>query len=218
MSNYVVNFLWEFCKVVVPSFLAWFLATNSSKNSFEKNRIEMREQLKIAKENNREVQNNAFKLQFCIKELDRISEQAGNCASSFFSFEKTASELLRNKDVISMVRLNEFAARFDQSSFDVSNNIVIFQTVINAVNPNSKEAAKDRCTKLMEELNTISDFIVTLNKCVLLLAKNQSDIQQQFPIAKREIEKIDFEKIESEILNFREFVAEHIDITFRKLR
>lgn len=213
-----INFSWEFCKIVVPSFLAWFLATRSSKKSFDNNREEMREQLRIAKENNKEVQNNAFKLQFCIKELERISTLAGACAVNFESFRKSTDRILIHKDAISLIRSEAFSSEYSKTCVELSNSLGIFQTVINVVNPNSQVAAREKCDGLMLNLNKLGALIAELNNCVALLSKKEIKVQQAFPKVKNEIEKVDFETVDGELLDFRKFILEHVDITFRKLR
>lgn len=63
--------LWELFKTLVPSILAWYLAVRTSSKKAEKDKVEAREQLRIAKDYNAEVQNKAYKLQFCLRELEK---------------------------------------------------------------------------------------------------------------------------------------------------
>ena len=63
--------LWELSNTLVPSILAWYLAVRTSSKKAEKDKVEAREQLRIAKDYNAEVQNKAYKLQFCLRELEK---------------------------------------------------------------------------------------------------------------------------------------------------
>ena len=65
-----LNLFWEFFKTLVPSIVAWYLAVRTSNKKSEKDKKEAREQLRVAKDYNAEVQNKAYKLQFCLRELE----------------------------------------------------------------------------------------------------------------------------------------------------
>ncbi|CDN26010.1 hypothetical protein predicted by Glimmer/Critica [Limosilactobacillus fermentum] len=65
-----LKLFWELFKTIAPSIVAWYLAVRTAAKRSEKDKKEAREQLKIAKDYNAEVQNKAYKLQFCLRELE----------------------------------------------------------------------------------------------------------------------------------------------------
>lgn len=65
-----LNLFWELFKTLTPSIVAWYLAVRTSNKKSEKDKKEAREQLRVAKDYNAEVQNKAYKLQFCLRELE----------------------------------------------------------------------------------------------------------------------------------------------------
>lgn len=65
-----LNLFWELFKTLIPSIVAWYLAVRTSNKKSEKDKKEAREQLRVAKDYNAEVQNKAYKLQFCLRELE----------------------------------------------------------------------------------------------------------------------------------------------------
>lgn len=70
--------VWEFTKTFGPAFLAWLLAVWTAKRNASKDWEKVLKQLELTKQNNAEVQNHAYKLQFCLTELekkDRLYEE-----------------------------------------------------------------------------------------------------------------------------------------------
>ncbi|MEK1294533.1 hypothetical protein HCY73_04875 [Limosilactobacillus fermentum] len=65
-----LKLFWELFKTIAPSIVAWYLAVRTAAKRSEKDKKEAREQLRIAKNYNAEVQNKAYKLQFCLRELE----------------------------------------------------------------------------------------------------------------------------------------------------
>lgn len=65
-----LKLFWELFKTLAPSIVAWYLAVKTAARRSEKDKKEAREQLRIAKDYNAEVQNKAYKLQFCLRELE----------------------------------------------------------------------------------------------------------------------------------------------------
>lgn len=71
--NWLKTF-WELIKTLAPSIVAWFLAVRTAAKRSEKDKKEAREQLRIAKDYNAEVQNKAYKLQFCVTQLEKYAQ------------------------------------------------------------------------------------------------------------------------------------------------
>lgn len=70
--------IWETIKAFGPAFLAWLLAVWNSKRNARQEWNKILKQLDLTKQNNAEVQNHAYKLQFCLTELekkDRLYEE-----------------------------------------------------------------------------------------------------------------------------------------------
>lgn len=70
--------LWEAIKAFGPAFVAWGLAVITSKQNSKSEREKILEQLEKTKQNNIEAQNQSYKLQFCLSELekkDRLYEE-----------------------------------------------------------------------------------------------------------------------------------------------
>ena len=69
-----LRIFWETVKTLAPSIVAWLLAVRTAAKRSEKDKKEAREQLRIAKDYNAEVQNKAYKLQFCITRLEKYAQ------------------------------------------------------------------------------------------------------------------------------------------------
>lgn len=63
--------LWETTKAFGPAIVAWFLAVWTSKRNSKNDKEKMLEQLELTKRNNIEAQNQSYKLQFCLSELEK---------------------------------------------------------------------------------------------------------------------------------------------------
>lgn len=62
---------WETIKAFGPAIIAWFLAVWSAKRNSKSDKKKMLEQLELTKQNNIEAQNQSYKLQFCLSELEK---------------------------------------------------------------------------------------------------------------------------------------------------
>lgn len=68
------NIIWETVKTFGPAIVAWLLAVYSSHRNASKEWEKMMTQLELTKENNAQVQNKAYKLQFCLKQLEELTQ------------------------------------------------------------------------------------------------------------------------------------------------
>lgn len=62
---------WETIKSFGPAIIAWFLAVWTAKRNSKSEKEKMLEQLEITKQKNIEAQNQSYKLQFCLSELEK---------------------------------------------------------------------------------------------------------------------------------------------------
>lgn len=63
--------LWETIKSFGPAIIAWLLAVRTSKQNAKKDKAKMLEQIELTKQKNVEAQNQSYKLQFCLSELEK---------------------------------------------------------------------------------------------------------------------------------------------------
>lgn len=70
---YMKEIIWETVKSFGPAFLAWLLAVWTSNRKANKDWEKVLKQLALTKQNNAEVQNKAYKLQFCLKQLEQLA-------------------------------------------------------------------------------------------------------------------------------------------------
>lgn len=71
---YMKEIIWETVKSFGPAFLAWLLAVWTSNRKANKDWEKVLKQLALTKQNNAEVQNKAYKLQFCLKQLEQLAQ------------------------------------------------------------------------------------------------------------------------------------------------
>lgn len=87
--------LWEATKSFGPAIIAWGLAVWNSKINSKKEWEKALKQMEIAKSNNAEVQNRAYKLQFCLTELEK-KDQLFEEAISKLNIVLQSTERFRN--------------------------------------------------------------------------------------------------------------------------
>lgn len=63
--------VWETIKAFGPAIIAWFLAVWTAKRNAKHNKENMLEQLELTKQKNLEAQNQSYKIQFCLSELEK---------------------------------------------------------------------------------------------------------------------------------------------------
>lgn len=62
---------WETIKAFGPAIIAWFLAVWTAKRNAKHDKENMLEQLELTKQKNLEAQNQSYKIQFCLSELEK---------------------------------------------------------------------------------------------------------------------------------------------------
>lgn len=225
MKIELVQFAIETLKITAPSFIAWWLATRTSQKNFDGNRKEMREQLKINRDNNLEVQNKAYKIQYGIDQLQKhavlVETMLGNwnLAGVYFRsyhFDKAdMAEVLESKEVIS---------NFISTSHDFLHHIGVIATIVHAVNPNADDKFRECCTDLEKRLRDMTPAF-----SAVVHDTNQFFIQSAHPTPQmtsrflrsmtdnvREYDQ-QAEELYRSIWSIRNFILEIIDISFKKL-
>ena len=145
------NIVWETVKTFGPAIVAWLLAVCSSHRNASKEWEKMMTQLELTKENNAQVQNKAYKLQFCLKQLEELTQMYEeeisrlsiviNTVHSFVGLVKSQSD----NNVMVMKTAQEALA---QLHFIMMHNGSLV-SVINAISDEHKEF--DKLQSIMKE-------------------------------------------------------------------
>lgn len=146
-------------------FLAWWLATRTAKKNSEKARKETREQLKIMKENSAAVQNHAYKLQFCLKELEKqmyIYEKMTSDANVVLeTCKRFVTGKTDNKNVMGVS--NDLLNQLHEAMYSLGS----LHTLIVAVSPSDVENFNLIFTSLKKisvRVESMSYFLATLTE------------------------------------------------------
>jgi hypothetical protein len=99
----MLEFIEELAKVLGPAVIAWFLAKLTNDKSAEKNRKEMREQLRIAKDNNQVVQLRSYRMRFCLDELKVQDISIDAALREMNRFESSTRRLVREKNLDALI-------------------------------------------------------------------------------------------------------------------
>ncbi|MCQ9196796.1 hypothetical protein MZD87_06815 [Pediococcus pentosaceus] len=134
MKSDFVSFFIEFLKILIPPYIAWRLATNSAKQSAKANKTEMREQLRISSKNNEHVKNQAYKLQFCIKELERREYIFEKNLSAINVLQKSVGRYLKAKNPNSE-ELKMCASQLMEVLHELIFSIGTLQAIVRAASP-----------------------------------------------------------------------------------
>ncbi len=148
------NIIWETVKTFGPSVVAWLLAVYSSHRNASKEWAKMMTQLELTKENNVQVQNKAYKLQFCLKQLEELTQMYEeeisrlniviNTVHSFAGLVKTQSD----NNVMVMKTAQDALAQLHVIM--MHNGSLV--SVINAISNEHKEF--DKLQSMMKEEST----------------------------------------------------------------
>ncbi|KAF0500083.1 hypothetical protein GBP19_04070 [Pediococcus acidilactici] len=157
-----VAFLVESVKTFVPPILAWWLATRSSKNSAKESKKEMREQLRITKVNNEHVQNMAYKLQFCIKELEKREYILEKNLSATNILQKSVERYLKVKGT-KTDELKICVSELMETLHELIYSINALQVIVRGASPRDErkyitrfDALKDAGEKVEKDLYVLS--------------------------------------------------------------
>lgn len=225
MKIELAQITFETVKVIAPSFIAWWLATHTGKENSESNRKEMREQLKINRDNNLEVQNKAYKIQYGIDQLQKheilVETMLGDwsLARVYFGsyhFDKAdMAEVLDAKDVIS---------KFINTAHGFLHHIGVIATIVTAVNPNASDRFRECCVDLEKRLVDITPafraVVHDTDQFFIQFAHPNSQIFSRFLRSMTDNVKAynqQSERLYQSIWAMRNFILEIINISFRKL-
>lgn len=138
MKSDSISFFIEFLKTLIPPFIAWWLATNSAKQSAQANKAEVREQLRISSKNNEHVKNRAYKLQFCIKELEKREYIFEKNLSATNVLQKSVERYLRTKNKDSG-ELKMCTSQLMEALHELIFSIGTLQVIVRAASPRFEE-------------------------------------------------------------------------------
>lgn len=201
--NYL-NFIWEIIKTVAPAIIAWWLAKRSSDKNYKSNRKEMREQLGIAKSNNMEVQNRAFKLQFCLQELEKKELLYEKIISDINVTSESIERFTNNQG--KLFDINVAAREANGQLHEVMHHTGTLQLIIKAANPNSEEAFIECLKDLIDKGHLVEAQMNWLSNTKLKVSEIKINYDKQ--------KLSDFF---NSLVNMRNFILEHIDIVFKKM-
>jgi hypothetical protein len=199
-----MKIIWEIVKVVLPAFIAWVLANRSSKKSTESNRSEMREQLNIAKKNSLEVQNRSFKLQFCIRELEKDELIYEKSLSDINVVAQSIERYLQNYGNVKDIQMS--AQQANGQLHEVMYRTGTLQTIIRAANANAEktfiknlEALKNTGTKIEAQMDLLSS----------------SDLKPTQ--VKKNYNSEDIRNFLNDLITMRNFILEQMHIVFKQM-
>lgn len=151
MNHETISFFWEAAKTVVPAILAWWLSVRTANKKAESNRIELREQLKIQKDNNLTVQNKAYRLQFGLEKLNEYEMLSEKMFQQFHLMKRYFDDdFFINNDFEDLMTAKRDTEDFLSTAQEFFHYFALIQVTTKAVNPN----ALNKCEEVLDEFQT----------------------------------------------------------------
>lgn len=216
-----MKFEWilELVKAVVPAVIAWYLATQSNKKTAEKNRKEMREQLRISKDNNQKVQLKAYKMQFCLEELKKQDILIERSMNDLFTMFGNVERFLRDQNLDSLIVLNNTVAYLSQANKSMIDRFGFLQAMINQVRPASKHQLDELTEAVVNDKNNYNQLINLIQSCLFHFEKehDKNYLSRCAESIQNELKKLNYEKSSDGLLNLRNFILTHHEILFKQM-
>nr|WP_302145076.1 hypothetical protein [Limosilactobacillus mucosae] len=204
-----LKIFYELFKTVAPSIVAWYLAVRTAAKRSEKDKKEAREQLRIAKDYNAEVQNKAYKLQFCLRELEnreQLYEKAlsdtnvvSECVHRYFNSNGSSESIMASAgELINQLHL-------------VTHSIGTTESLVRAVRPSE-------VVTFEENLNLLKHYGSKIEESMNYLAHFK--IQEGLPGQKQVNENFNNEDMHNflnQLLNMRELILKLIYIVLNEM-
>lgn len=153
MNKEFINFIWEVCKLIIPSFVAWKLAVNQSKKDAKKNEKNMKEQIKEWRDKNIESQNKSNKLQFCLNKLSEIEINYEKMISDINTLVQSVKRLYLDNNAIIDVKMS--AEQINAHMHEIMYSIGLTGELVKAVSWDDYERFEIILKKMKESGNLI---------------------------------------------------------------
>lgn len=224
MKRDVISFLWEAAKSVIPAILAWWLSTRTARKKADANKKELREQLKIQKDNSLEVQNKAYKLQFGLDRLSEYEMLSEKMLQQFVLIKRYFNEnYFINNDFVDLITAKRDTNDFLETTQEFFHYYGLVEVAVHAVNPDADEMCDERLRAFESAVEAMSptfrsivhDTDVFLNRD----AQDKNSIKGYALKVKHNVKESDegMTNLLNELENLRNFIIEMIEITYRKL-
>lgn len=161
----LLNVIWQSIKAFGPAIIAWALAVYTSHRNSSKEWDKMLTQLKLTKDNNIQVQNKAYKLQFCLGQLEQLAQMYEEEISRINIVVNTVNRFLgldkQNHDRNIMVIKTAQEAMIQLHMIMMHNGSLV--SVIEAISSNHKEFDKlqDKLKSESKEAEATLHFLNT---------------------------------------------------------
>lgn len=160
-----LNVIWQSIKAFGPAIIAWALAVYTSHRNSSKEWDKMLTQLELTKDNNIQVQNKAYKLQFCLGQLEQLAQMYEEEISRINIVVNTVQRFLgldkHNHDRNIMVIKTAQEAMIQLHMIMMHNGSLV--SVIEAISSNHKEFDKlqDKLKSESKEAEATLHFLNT---------------------------------------------------------
>ncbi|GEK28121.1 hypothetical protein [Furfurilactobacillus siliginis] len=212
------QFVFEIVKTVLPALIAWQLSKNSSAKAFDKNRIEMRDQLKIARENNISVQNKTAKLQFCLSELRTYTVEVERCSKSYLdlmqgldvAFEDNAKQQY-------ITELNSKLEKFNVEVHLIFDKQGVMDSIVKLIDSRNFDEYYKKWTNVQATSNLIGPF---LTRTSLMAHEGKALGSKSYREQKswyRDHHDKEVISLHAQFVEIRNALLKEIDIVFRKM-
>lgn len=215
----MLEFIEELAKVLGPAVIAWFLAKLTNDKSAEKNRKEMREQLRIAKDNNQVVQLRSYRMRFCLDELKVQDISIDAALREMNRFESSTRRLVREKNLDALIVASNTMSFSTQANNAMIDRFGFLQAMIRQIRAGSQAELENLITTLVEDLNEYHKLGGLINECMFHYEEDNDEnyINTYSGSIKSELKKHNFSATYQKMINLRNFILEHHEVVFRQM-